>query len=95
MKKILCFSGWGQKFNSLETLFDVDDFSNCEVTSIDYSEFHGLDEFSKHFSLEYGGRENDFDIVMGWRILLDFPYCIFYFLILNKSHFLLPAKTFE
>lgn len=63
-KKVLCFSGWGQEFDSLEPIFDAKEFSNLDVTSIDYSKFNGFDEFAKDFTL----RNLDADFVIGWSL---------------------------
>ncbi len=44
-KKILCLSGWGQKFDSLEFIFNDQTFDPFFVSSLDYSHFAAVDEF--------------------------------------------------
>lgn len=44
-QKILCLSGWGQKFDSLEFIFKDQAFDPFFVESIDYSIFADIEEF--------------------------------------------------
>ncbi len=57
LKKILCISGWGQKFDSLESIFDPNFF----VSSLDYSAFDDVKEF-------FSSVDCDSEIVMGWSL---------------------------
>ena len=67
-KKILCFSGWGQKFDSLEVVFKDDRFSNFDVESFDYSKFFGYDEFLRNFKVQNLTHKFNPDILVGWSL---------------------------
>lgn len=67
-KKILCFSGWGQKFNSLEPIFADDRFANFDVESVDYSKFFGYDEFLSAFRAENFTHKANPDVLIGWSL---------------------------
>lgn len=64
-QKIFCLSGWGQKFDSLESTLDPIFFAekNLEVTSFDYSKFTSIDDF---FS-EVAKKPNP-EILVGWSL---------------------------
>jgi esterase/lipase len=59
-KKILCLSGWGQKFDSLEQVFSESFF----VSSFDYSRLNGVEEFFT----EIESQKLNPDIVIGWSL---------------------------
>lgn len=67
MSKVLCLSGWGQKFDSLEFIFSDLSFAPFflpEIRSIDYSRFKSVEDFfafvvSEKFSAE---------ILVGWSL---------------------------
>lgn len=64
MDSILCLSGWGQKFDSLQKIFDTKNFSNLKVTHFDYL---------KHFTFEnclFEISKNFFHskILVGWSL---------------------------
>ncbi len=63
MKKVICLSGWGQKFDSLESIFDPIFFAPSLVKSIDYSKMNSLEEFFG----EVAKVENP-DILIGWSL---------------------------
>jgi pimeloyl-[acyl-carrier protein] methyl ester esterase len=56
-KKILCLTGWGQKLDSLESIFDPNFF----VSSLDYSAFDNVEKF-------FASVDCDPEIVMGWSL---------------------------
>lgn len=59
-KKILCLSGWGQKFDSLEQVFSESFF----VSSFDYSRLNGVEEFFT----EIESQKLNPDILIGWSL---------------------------
>ena len=61
VKKILCLSGWGQKFNSLEGIFSSADFT---VSSLDYSTFGNVEDFFSSTTKQNLAPE----IVIGWSL---------------------------
>ena len=63
-KKILCLSGWGQKFDSLEFIFEESNFDPFFVSSIDYSALTETEEF---FSLIKSQNLNP-EILIGWSL---------------------------
>lgn|GEM_PF-515299 len=63
-KKILCLSGWGQKFDSLEFIFEESNFAPFFVSSIDYSALTKTEEF---FSLVKSQNLNP-EILIGWSL---------------------------
>ncbi len=66
-KKILCLSGWGQKFDSLEFIFKKSAFDPIffdQVTSLDYSSYLDVEQF---FS-EVAARNLNPDILVGWSL---------------------------
>jgi len=62
-KKIICLSGWGQKFDSLESIFDPIFFGQNLVKSIDYSKMNSLEEF-----FEEAAKVENPDILVGWSL---------------------------
>ena len=56
-RQILCLSGWGQKFDSLEFIFNDQAFDPFSVSSLDYSRFDDVAKFfefvrERQFSLD-------------------------------------------
>ena len=67
-QKILCFSGWGQKFDSLEPAFDDKKFANFEISSFDYSKFGGFDDFMANISKKALPDQLKYDFMVGWSL---------------------------
>jgi pimeloyl-[acyl-carrier protein] methyl ester esterase len=63
LKKIICLSGWGQKFDSLESIFDSIFFAKTEISSFNYSQLSSLEEFFSKIS-----QEKSPDILIGWSL---------------------------
>ncbi len=64
IKKILCLSGWGQKFDSLESVFDPIFFAGAEVKSANYSRCNSVENFFAEMQ-----KENFYpEVVMGWSL---------------------------
>lgn len=59
-KQILCLSGWGQKFDSLESIFDPIFF----VSSLNYSKFNNVEKFFD----EVATKNLNPDILVGWSL---------------------------
>ena len=65
-KKILCISGWGQKFDSLEFIFNDQTFDPFFVSSLDYSGFGEVGEFFEFVRSELQNSQPE--IVVGWSL---------------------------
>ena len=63
-KQILCLSGWGQKFDSLEFIFNEANFDPFFVSSFDYLQFDNFDKFVSNFQSQNLNPE----IVIGWSL---------------------------
>jgi len=63
-KKILLLSGWGQKFDSLESIFDPIFFAQNEVKSFDYSRLDSIEKFFAQIEKENLNPE----ILVGWSL---------------------------
>lgn len=63
MKKVICLSGWGQKFDSLESIFDPIFFAPSSVKSVDYSKMNSVEEFFGAIA-----KEENPDILIGWSL---------------------------
>jgi len=63
-KKILCLSGWGQKFDSLEFIFRDSSFDPFFVSSIDHSKFKNVESFFEEIKLQ----NINPDVVVGWSL---------------------------
>lgn len=62
--QIVCISGWGQKSDSLEFIFNSSKFANSEIISLDYSAFNSLKDFFAHIkSLTLNPK-----LVIGWSL---------------------------
>ena len=59
-KNILCLSGWGQKFDSLESIFDPIFFAR----SLNYSKFNDVQKFFT--SIEQ--QKLNTEILVGWSL---------------------------
>ncbi len=63
MKNILCLSGWGQKFDSLEFIFKESSlFDPFFVSSVNYSEFLSSKEFFANL------KDQNPEILIGWSL---------------------------
>ncbi len=95
MKKILCFSGWGQKFDSLEVIFDDKRFSDFSVESVDYSKFCGFDEFVKNFAKDFKNQNKNCDILLGWSLGGQICLKLIEMGLLNPEKLVLIAPPFQ
>ncbi len=64
MPKILCLTGWGQKFDSLENIFNEPFFAPFSVVSCDYLKLSNFAEVIAADEIV----KNDADIVVGWSL---------------------------
>ena len=62
--QIICLSGWGQKFNSLEAIFSESFFDPFFVSSLNYSATASVEDF---FS-EVAAQNLNPEIVIGWSL---------------------------
>ncbi len=63
MKEILCLSGWGQKFDSLEFIFNDEFFAPFFISSFDYSKLDSVEDFFSEIS-----KKNNPEILVGWSL---------------------------
>ncbi len=66
-KKILCLSGWGQKFDSLEFIFNESNFDPiffAQAQSLDYSSYRDVEEFFA----DVASQNLNPDILIGWSL---------------------------
>lgn len=63
-KQILCLSGWGQKFDSLEFIFQDSIFDPFFISSFDYSACNNIEKF---FS-DIESKKINPEIVIGWSL---------------------------
>ena len=63
-KKILCLSGWGQKFDSIESIFDPIFFAQNQVSSFNYSKLDSSEEFFRQIKQKNLNPE----ILVGWSL---------------------------
>ena len=68
---IVAFSGWGQKYNSLENIFANSSFDKINkkltINSIDYSKFFSFEDLLKniHHLIPH---DNSTNIMIGWSL---------------------------
>lgn len=62
MKKIICLSGWGQKFDSLESIFDPIFFPEIQISSFNYSNLFSVENFFSEIA------KKSCDILIGWSL---------------------------
>lgn len=63
-KSIVTLSGWGQKFNSLEVIFNTPSFKDSKITSLDYSSFNNVETFFSSIKIS----DQTPDILIGWSL---------------------------
>lgn len=62
-RQILCLSGWGQKFDSLEFIFNDQRFDPFCVSSLDYSSFDKVDDFFDFVKADLGSKKQDAEVI--------------------------------
>ena len=69
--EIVSFSGWGQKYNSLETIFASDSFNEINkkltITSVDYSKFFSFEDLLKNINYLVPSLKST-NIMIGWSL---------------------------
>ena len=63
MKSILCFSGWGQNFKSLESCFRENILERFKISSVNYSMFEGFANLKKSLN-----NHPNPEIIVGWSL---------------------------
>ncbi len=63
MSSILCLSGWGQKFNSLEKIFSDPAFKSFQISSLNYLNLSSTNDFFSE-AKKFG----DVEILVGWSL---------------------------
>ena len=74
-RRILCLSGWGQKFDSLEFIFSDQVFAPFFVESLDYSRFGAVEDFFDFVKTKFGASNHAAtqlvdgpEIMVGWSL---------------------------
>ena len=68
-KNITCISGWGQKFDSLEFIFNDKIFDPFFVSSLDYSGFDDVEKFFSSVATNIdSGVSTSSEILVGWSL---------------------------
>ncbi len=63
MKSILCLSGWGQNFKSLEAIFSENILKKFNIFSLNYSLFEGFLKFKDSYKFP-----SNPDVIIGWSL---------------------------
>lgn len=63
MSSIFCLSGWGQKFDSIESFISLPKSSNYQITSIDYSIYRGYKDFIAKINFN-----SNPELIIGWSL---------------------------
>ena len=88
MKTVLCLSGWAQKSNVLEKLFNKDEF---EIINFDYSRFSNIDDFFN----EIKKAKINPEIIIGWSLGGQLACRLIENKILNPKYLILIAAPFQ
>lgn len=94
LKQILCLSGWGQKFDSLEFIFRESNFDPIffgQISSLDYSKYTDVEKF---FSEVKSSNCNP-EIVIGWSLGGQLSLRLIERKILNPKLLILIAPPFQ
>lgn len=67
MPNYLCLSGWGQKFDSLNIIFDCLEFSKSDIFHLDYSALNSFKDLC-NFVRSHHQDLQKFDTVVGWSL---------------------------
>jgi pimeloyl-ACP methyl ester carboxylesterase len=90
-KEIICLSGWGQKFDSLEFIFNESNFDLFFVSSVDYSITNSYEKF-----LSFVKNKNpNPDILIGWSLGGQLAIRLIEQKILNPKLLILIAPPFQ
>lgn len=90
-RQIICLSGWGQKFNSLEAIFSESFFDPFFVSSLNYSGTAAVEDF---FS-EVAAQNSNPEIVIGWSLGGQLALRLIEKKILNPKLLILIAPPFQ
>lgn len=90
-KSIILLSGWGQKFNSLESSFNLPAFDDFNISSLDYSKFDNIDRFFQSISEQNLQPE----IIVGWSLGGQLAIRLIAKKILNPKYLILIAPPFQ
>jgi pimeloyl-ACP methyl ester carboxylesterase len=64
MSSVICLSGWGQNYRSLEKIFESSNFSPFSISSLDYSQFFSPQDFFSSIK----SQNLQSDILVGWSL---------------------------
>ena len=67
-RQILCLTGWGQKFDSLEFIFNDQIFDPFFVSSLDYSQFSSEQDFFSFVQSQVSEKNLQPEILVGWSL---------------------------
>ncbi|MFM6972354.1 MAG: alpha/beta hydrolase, partial [Alphaproteobacteria bacterium] len=63
MSSIFCLSGWGQKFDSIESFISPEISKSNQLISLDYSNYLGYNDFKNNLNIP-----NNPDVIIGWSL---------------------------
>jgi pimeloyl-ACP methyl ester carboxylesterase len=89
-KEILCLSGWGQKFDSLEKIFSDSAFDPFFVASNNYSKFSKVEDFFAEIQ-----KEKTPEILIGWSLGGQLAIRLIEKKIINPKLLILLAPPFQ
>lgn len=90
-RSIICLSGWGQKHNSLESIFSESCFDPFFVSSIDYSAYSSPDKFFEDIK----SQNLDAEILIGWSLGGQLAIRLIEQKIINPKLLILIAPPFQ
>ena len=90
-RPILCLTGWGQKFDSLKTIFSESFFDPFFVSSFDYFAFDNVEKFFT----EIAAQKLNPEILVGWSLGGQLAIRLIEQKILNPKLLILIAPPFQ
>ena len=90
-RPILCLTGWGQKFDSLKTIFSESFFDPFFVSSFDYFAFDNVEKFFT----EIAAQKLNPEILVGWSLGGQLAIRLIEQRILNPKLLILIAPPFQ
>ncbi len=67
MSNYLCLSGWGQKFDSLDIIFNSSEFSGSDIFHLNYSDLNSFEDLCNFVKSNHQNLQK-FDTIIGWSL---------------------------
>ena len=67
MSNYLCLSGWGQKFDSLNIIFNSSEFLGSDIFHLNYSDLSSFEDLCNFVKLNHQNLQK-FDTIIGWSL---------------------------